>query len=98
MRKTDIGARQRGPVATHPCAATGCQATVNVPLLMCVEHWRLVPAALRRQVWAAYRRIGHDREGREVHFKAVQAAVEAVHGKQLVKKAKRDAATPDLFL
>lgn len=97
MRKTDLGAAHRGPVAMRPCAATGCQATVNVPLLMCVEHWRLVPAALRRQVWGAWRRIGHERDAREAHAKAVQAAIDAVHGKQLVKKARRDAATPDLF-
>jgi hypothetical protein len=96
MRKTDLGARRR-PVATRCCAAVGCQTVVNVPLLMCVEHWRLVPAALQRHVWACYRRLGHEPGAHEAHAKAVQAAVDAVHGKQLARKAKRDETTPDLF-
>jgi hypothetical protein len=100
MRKTALGARpgQRSrPVATYGCKATGCQTLVNHPLLMCVEHWRLVPAAVQRQVWAAWRRIGREPDAREAHAKAVQAAIDAVHSKQLARKAKRDASTPDLF-
>lgn len=79
------------------CAAVGCVAQTHAPLLMCVDHWRLVPVALRRQVWAAWQRVGREPGARETHAKAVQAAVEAVHGKQLAKKARRDAGTGDLF-
>jgi hypothetical protein len=99
MRKTAIGApgRPNKQVATTTCAATGCQAVINVPLLMCVHHWRLVPAALQRQVWAAYRRLGREPGAREVHLKAVAAAVDALHTKQLARKGKADKATGSLF-
>lgn len=87
----------KAPPRTTTCAAIGCQQQVNVPLLMCVDHWRRVPAALRRQVWAAYQRIGRDADGRQAHLDAVKAAVQAVHDKALASKTKRDAVTPDLF-
>lgn len=99
MRRTDLGrnARQQRQVATTTCAAVGCQAVINVPLLMCVHHWRLVPAALQRQVWAAWKRVGREPGAHEVHARAKQAAIDAVHGKQVNRKAKADARTPDLF-
>lgn len=83
--------------ATTTCAAVGCQQRITVPLLMCVDHWRRVPAALRRQVWAAYQRRRTDPGGYDTHLQAVKAAVEAVHTKLQAKKADRDKATPDLF-
>ena len=86
----------RAPLLVN-CAAVGCVAQTHAPLLMCVDHWRRVPAAIRRQVWAAWKRIGKEPGARETHAKAVQAAIEAVHGKALAKKAQRDAGTGDLF-
>ena len=81
----------------HTCLAVGCQMAVPAPLLMCLEHWRLVPAAERRRVWAAYQRLGREAGAEDSHRTAVKAAVDAVHDKQVAKKAKRDAGTPDLF-
>ena len=83
--------------AVHTCLAVGCQVPVPMKLLMCMEHWRLVPAAERRRVWAAYQRLGREAGAEASHRTAVKAAVDAVHGKQMAKKAKRDTITPDLF-
>lgn len=85
------------PAAVVGCAAVGCQHSITRPLLMCMDHWRMVPKAVQRQVWAAYRRLNTDPTAYITHRNAVQAAVEAVRGKQLARNAKRDAHTPDLF-
>ena len=100
MRRTEMGyagQRRRKTVVIRQCVATGCRAVINAPLLMCVTHWRLVPAALQRQVWASFKRIGLEPDSRETHARHVQAAVDAVHAKQLARKAKADKTTPDLF-
>lgn len=34
----------------HLCAQTGCLTLVPTGYLMCVRHWRMVPAEVRR-VW-----------------------------------------------
>lgn len=43
---------------THPCAVAvaGCREACPTAHLMCIGHWRMVPAALQREVWAAYKR------------------------------------------
>ncbi len=85
------------PVVMRNCMAIGCGASINEPLLMCVHHWRLVPSALRRQIWASYARRQNDPPAIDTHRKAVQAAIDAVHGKQVKRKAVREAATRPLF-
>lgn len=40
---------------THHCHAVDCTAAVRPKMLMCRHHWYMVPTALRREVWAAYR-------------------------------------------
>jgi len=40
---------------THECAAEGCSEACPLAHLMCVRHYRMVPAPLRRAVWTAYR-------------------------------------------
>jgi hypothetical protein len=42
-------------VHTHTCAAIGCQHVIASGLLMCMDHWRMVPAPLRREVLATNR-------------------------------------------
>ena len=39
----------------HACHARGCGTPVKPELLMCLRHWRVVPRAIQRAVWAAYR-------------------------------------------
>lgn len=89
--------RRPRPPALRNCSAVGCVQMTHAPFLMCVDHWRMVPVAIRRQVVASHQRIGKEPGARETHAKAVQAAIEAVHGKALAKKARRDAGTGDLF-
>lgn len=39
----------------HYCHVKGCQKQVAPKFLMCAPHWRLVPQALKRDVWRLYR-------------------------------------------
>lgn len=84
---------------THRCAAVGCQQAVPLRWLMCIDHWRMVPAVKRREVWACYRRLGTRPadENAERYRAAVQAAVDAVHEKAHARKARADTQTPPLF-
>ncbi len=41
--------------AKHKCAARGCQVRVPASRLMCLDHWRMVPADIQRRIWAHYR-------------------------------------------
>lgn len=38
----------------HHCHAFGCKNTVSPKKLMCLKHWRMVPAAIQKAVWATY--------------------------------------------
>lgn len=38
----------------HVCHATRCNVKVPPKMLMCLKHWKMVPRALQREVWAAY--------------------------------------------
>lgn len=44
----------------HKCAARGCTAQVSIRLLMCVQHWRLVPADVKTRVWRAFAGRGYE--------------------------------------
>lgn len=66
-------------------------------LLMCNDHWRQVPEKLRREIWLQFRRLDHHPEARAAHHRAVLAAIEAVHTKQVKAKDRRDAGTKPLF-
>jgi len=39
----------------HHCHARGFVVPVKPELLMCLRHWRMVPRAVQRAVWATYR-------------------------------------------
>lgn len=41
----------------HKCAASSCRIAINVKLLMCVEHWALVPLPTRQRVYVAWRKV-----------------------------------------
>lgn len=38
----------------HVCHARSCNKKIPPKLLMCLPHWKMVPADLQRRVWAAY--------------------------------------------
>lgn len=40
---------------SHHCHARGCSKKVKPELLMCLDHWKMVPRKIQRAVWAAYR-------------------------------------------
>lgn len=40
---------------SHHCHAVGCETAVPPKMFMCLRHWRMVPAMLKRAVWGAYR-------------------------------------------
>lgn len=39
----------------HTCHADGCTTPVPPRMFMCKPHWWMVPAPIRRAVWAHYR-------------------------------------------
>lgn len=39
----------------HHCHALGCDRPCAPERLMCVQHWKRVPAAQRQEVWNHYR-------------------------------------------
>ncbi len=41
---------------SHTCHAIGCKRVVPPRMLMCLTHWRMVPAAFQVRVRATYRR------------------------------------------
>lgn len=88
-------------VHTHNCAATGCQKQIPLNLLMCMEHWRMVPAPIQRDVLAAWRvrqrRGGCDRTANSQHESACAKAIEAVYAKQHRKIAEKKARDGALF-
>jgi hypothetical protein len=44
------------PMDPHKCHAIGCKVTCSPKLLMCANHWRMLPPELRFPVIRNYRR------------------------------------------
>jgi hypothetical protein len=74
---------------THHCQATGCQHVVSTRLLMCIDHWRMVPAPLRREIVSLVKSMARDLDAAlAVDYRgAVARAVAAVQEKQERKVA-----------
>lgn len=72
---------------THNCAATLCQKQIPLNLLMCMTHWRMVPAPLARAVMDAWRWRDRGNAQTLAYQAAVAAAVAAVQAKQVRKIA-----------
>lgn len=84
----------------HSCRATGCQHVISIRMLMCMDHWRMVPLPMRREVLAAWRerRLQPlDPAAIARHQKAVAAAVAAVEEKQDRKARERAELSGTLF-
>ncbi len=58
----------------HECAVPGCGVIIPSNLLMCLPHWKRVPATLRRNVSTAYRISTGD------YLVAREAAIQSVSG------------------
>jgi hypothetical protein len=65
------------------CSANGCQAMVAPSLLMCGQHWRMVPYAIQTRVWQHYRKGQEETLQLSVEYlRAAADAVEAVATKE----------------
>lgn len=74
----------------HNCKAEGCTQVVALHLLMCIEHWRLVPAATRRAVLSAWRRWKSGVKGAWADYQAAVAdAVAAVREKEIKRSIRQ---------
>jgi hypothetical protein len=63
----------------HLLHAVGCGKVVAPRLLMCAEHWWMVPAALRAKVWKHYRRgQENDKLPTLEYLEAARAAIKSV--------------------
>lgn len=85
---------------THTCAATGCQHLIGSRLLMCIDHWRMVPIAIRREVLQAVKDMRVDRRNLDVvtrYRDAVARAVAAVEEKQERKAVAQAGPSGSLF-
>lgn len=70
----------------HTCHARGCQVEVKPELLMCLKHWKLVPKAIQKRIWAYYR-VGQcdDKNPSEEWIEAANEAIRVVWEKECQK-------------
>lgn len=73
----------------HRCAAEECRDEIPRKHLMCLRHWRMVPAAIQREVLEAWRRLRCGGEVVERYTKAVKQAVAAVREKEIKRDIKK---------
>jgi hypothetical protein len=81
---------------THTCKAIGCQHVISTRLLMCLDHWHLVPVPLRREVVELSRNL-RTRSAVDEYRGAVARAVAAVQEKQERKAAASAGPSGSLF-
>jgi hypothetical protein len=65
----------------HKCAALSCSRRIPTHLLMCIDHWRMVPAPLQRRVlaaWQAMRNTANVEVYNAAHSTYLQARDEAI--------------------
>lgn len=70
---------------THTCKATGCQHVISARLLMCLDHWRMVPAPVRREIVLLAKQLRYLGERQDLvdqYKDAVAGAVATVQEKQ----------------
>lgn len=48
-------ARAAGHDGKHTCHWPGCDKRVAPALWGCLKHWRMLPLAIQRRIWRAYR-------------------------------------------
>lgn len=78
--------------AAHQCHAEGCTVPVPPRMLMCFRHWSMVPASIKRSVYATYRR-GQEVDKRPsveylVNMDAAIAEVAAAERRQAVRQGR----------
>lgn len=83
----------KAPSPKHFCHAVNCTKIVAPKMLMCFQHWRMVPKPLQQAVWAHYR-PGQEVDKRPTsdYLDAANAAIKAV-----AEKEKREVMQGHLF-
>lgn len=81
----------------HTCKATGCQHVIVVKMLMCLDHWRMVPVEIRREVLQLAKQVRYDKAVSDAYRDAVARAVAAVEEKQERKAGEIAGASGSLF-
>lgn len=86
-------------LTTQRCAAEGCQRELRLGFLMCIDHWRMVPAPKRRALKKAITdmRAVYATDTVLAYRQAVADAVAAVAAKQQARQDRADAQTPPMF-
>jgi hypothetical protein len=64
---------------SHECPVKGCPQRVSPSMLMCRQHWYMVPKPLREAVYAAWQDGAG--AGSPAHRAAMKAATDAVDRK-----------------
>lgn len=83
---------------THTCKAVGCQRVIGRGMLMCAEHWSLVPSSMRAAVMQARYRDAAGEPGAWGDYRdAADRAVAAVKEKQERKAAAKAGPSGSLF-
>lgn len=85
---------------THCCSAFACIKQIPLNLLMCMGHWRMVPAPVQREVldtWRTRQRRPNDVASQAQHEAAKVAAIAAVYKKQVRKIADKEPPYLSLF-
>ena len=63
----------------HECHAIECHTPVPPSRLMCLKHWRMVPRAIQKRVWAEYRPGQEvDKQPTTEYLRIMQMAINAV--------------------
>ena len=83
----------------HTCHARGCHEAVPERMLMCRRHWRMVPPALQRRVWAEYV-PGQEvrKDPTSAYLEVAQAAIDVVFARESSEALRSAAAAQQLGL
>lgn len=57
---------------SHPCHADNCDVEIDPSRLACLKHWRMVPRALQKELWAEYVPGQEDRKDPTPEYLVVQ--------------------------
>lgn len=66
---------------SHTCHAADCDRVIPPRLLMCMRHWRAVPAGVQRLIWVTYAPGQEERKDPTIAYLAVQSLAVAIVAK-----------------
>lgn len=87
----------------HKCSALSCSRRIPTHLLMCIDHWRMVPAPLQRRVLAAWQAMRNTASvddynaANSTYMQARDEAIAAVKAKLEARAAAHAGGSGELF-